>query len=77
MKMFVKKTSESQNILSIFPVGKRRPYVEESKECSSKTRDKKRDKFRFCQIYLGLETDVNFSDEEFNTKKSVLLDKIQ
>lgn len=58
--------SESQNILSIFPVGKRRPYVEESKECSSKARDKKRDRFRFCQIYLGLETDKNFSEEEFN-----------
>jgi hypothetical protein len=58
--------SESQNILSIFPVGKRRPYVEESKNCSSENRNKKRDKFRFCQIYLGLETDENFSDEEFN-----------
>ena len=58
--------SESQNILSIFPVGKRRPYVEESEDCSSENRDKKRDKFRFCQIYLGLETDENFSDEEFN-----------
>jgi len=57
--------SESQNILSIFPVGKRRPYVEESKKCSSKDRDRKRDRFRFCQIYLGLETDKNFSEEEF------------
>jgi hypothetical protein len=70
--------SESQNILSIFPVGKRRPYVEESKECSSKTRDKKRDKFRFCQIYLGLETDENFSDEEFNTNcLEVTKDKVR
>ena len=57
--------SESQNILSIFPVGKRRPYVEETKECSPKKRDKKRDRFRFCQIYLGLETDSNYSNKEF------------
>lgn len=57
--------SESQNILSIFPVGKRRPYVEETKNCSAKIRDKKRDTFRFCQMYLGLETDSNFSDKEY------------
>ena len=57
--------SESQNILSIFPVGKRRPYVEETKDCSPQKRDKKRDRFRFCQMYLGLETDTNYSDKEF------------
>ena len=60
--------SESQNILSIFPVGKRRPYVEETKNCSAQKRDKKRDTFRFCQMYLGLETDSNYSDKEFEDK---------
>jgi len=60
--------SESQNILSIFPVGKRRPYVEETKDCSVLKRDKKRDRFRFCQMYLGLETDSNYSDKEFEDK---------
>jgi len=56
--------SESQNILSIFPIGKRRPYVEETKDCSPQKRDKNRDRFRFCQIYLGLETDTDYSDKE-------------
>ena len=56
--------TEAQNILSIFPVGLRRPYVEESQDCSENSRDKKRDRFRFCQMYLGLETDKRFSDKE-------------
>jgi len=60
--------SESQNILSIFPVGKRRPYVEETKNCTAQKRDKKRDRFRFCQMYLGLETDSNYSDKEYEDK---------
>jgi hypothetical protein len=57
---------ENMSVLQTHPVGRSRNYVDNDlSKCSSKERDKQRDKFRFCQIFLGLETDENYSNQEF------------
>ena len=56
---------EGMSVLQTHPVGRSRNYVEQDvSSCTSKQRDKERDRFRFCQIFLGLETDENYSKEE-------------
>lgn len=54
----------SKTVLQAYPVGRSRNYVDNPENCSEKARDKTRDKFRFCQMLLGLETDSNYSQEE-------------
>jgi len=55
---------EGMTVLQAHPVGRSRNYVDDPKNCSEEKRDKKRDRFRFCQILLGLETDSKYSQEE-------------
>lgn len=56
---------EGMSVLQTHPVGRSRNYVEDNlSNCTVEKRDKERDKFRFCQIFLGLETDENFSKDE-------------
>ena len=57
------------NVLQTHPVGRSRNYVEQDvSRCTAEKRDKERDKFRFCQIFLGLETDEYYSKEEVQNK---------
>ena len=56
---------EGMNVLQTHPVGRSRNYVEQDvSSCTTEKRDKERDRFRFCQIFLGLETDENYSKAE-------------
>ena len=59
---------DSQSILSITPVGMRRSYIDHEESCSALKGDQVRDRFRFCQMYLGLETDQDFSASSFENK---------
>ena len=56
---------DGMSVLQTHPVGRSRNYVEKDlAKCSEEKRDKARDRFRFCQIFLGLETDDQYSKEE-------------
>ena len=60
---------EGMNVLQTHPVGRSRNYVEQDvSRCTAEKRDKERDRFRFCQIFLGLETDEYYSKEEVQNK---------
>ena len=69
---------QGMSVLQTHPVGRSRNYVEKNLEnCSAEKRDRNRDRFRFCQILLGLETDELYSKEEnIKSCENITLDNI-